>query len=190
MGSRNYRAARCIGCRTFLELCYCSDIPNLALRTKIVIVMHKFEQFKTTNTGWLAARATGGEVFVRGTEQPPPLGLVNAAVLYPSQHAVELTPTSGFTTLVIPDGTWSQVRRIVRREDSIARLPHVKLAAPPMSKYKLRRGAREGGVATLEAVAHAIAALEGEAQAEPLHRIFAVMVQRTLQSRGTKPEAE
>ena len=110
VGSRNYRAARCIGCRTFLELCYCSEIPTLALRTKIVIVMHKFEQFKTTNTGWLAARATGGEVFVRGTEQAPPLGLVNATVLYPSEHAVELTPSSGFTTLVIPDGTWSQVR--------------------------------------------------------------------------------
>lgn len=148
--------------------------------------MHKFEQWKTTNTGWLAARATGGEVFVRGMEQAPPLGLTNAAVLYPSEHAIVLSPESGFTTLVIPDGTWSQVRRIVRREDSIAHLPHVKLAAPPPSAYKLRRGAREGGVATLEAVAHAIAALEGEAAAEPLHRIFAVMVQRTLASRGQK----
>lgn len=179
--------ARCIGCHTFLTLCYCAEIPALTVRTRIVVVMHKFEQFKTTNTGWLAARATAGEVFVRGTEQAPPMHLENAAILFPSEHATLLSAESPYRTLVIPDGTWSQVRRIVRREASIAHLPHVKLAAPPPSTYKLRRGAREGGVATLEAVAHAIAALEGEEAAEPLHRIFKVMVQRTLASRGEKP---
>ena len=183
-----FRRARCIGCRTFAELCYCAEIPTLSLRTKIVIVMHKFEQWKTTNTGWLAARATKGQVFVRGEDQAAPL-LSNAAVLYPSEHAVVLTPEMPFTTLVVPDGTWSQVRRIVRREDSIAKLPHVKLASPPQSQYKLRRGAREGGVATLEAVAHAIAAIEGEAAAAPLHAIFKVMVERTLRSRGLPPGA-
>ncbi len=191
MGRRNKRAARCIGCRQLPECCFCPDIPLLHLRTRLLVVMHKSEQTKTTNTGWLAARAMGGTVHVRGDRLRPvaavsTAALGNAVVLFPSINARPLEPGEKIDTLIVADGTWSQARRIVRREEAIAVLPRVTIPPVGPSLYGLRGNQRKGGLATMEAIAHAIGILEGEAAAAPLHALFARMVRAGMQSRGTE----
>ncbi|HSO40373.1 MAG TPA: DTW domain-containing protein, partial [Labilithrix sp.] len=69
MSRRNNAASRCWRCRMHSSLCVCALIPKLATRTRLVLVMHRAEDRKPTNTGRLAAEAMPeSRVVVRGHE--------------------------------------------------------------------------------------------------------------------------
>ena len=90
---------RCPGCEIRKPLCFCSLIPQIALETRVIILMHTSEEVLTTNTARLAAKAlTNSEVRIHGRRderisfdglgQPGRTSLL----LYPSPIAAELTP--------------------------------------------------------------------------------------------------
>jgi DTW domain-containing protein YfiP len=159
---------RCPRCAIRKALCFCEFIPHIDLQTRLVIVMHTSEQALTTNTGRLAATAlANSKIRIRGRKNEPmsATGLVqhgrHALLLYPSPHAVELDDDSvsqftGPVTLIVPDGSWAQTRRIVRREAALACIPHVKLPNGQPSEYHLRLQPADGRLCTLEAIARTI----------------------------------
>jgi DTW domain-containing protein YfiP len=57
---RSRRLARCGGCRLSDELCICAMLELIAVRTRVVLVTHRNETWKTSNTGRLVARALAG----------------------------------------------------------------------------------------------------------------------------------
>ncbi|MEO7328399.1 MAG: DTW domain-containing protein, partial [Minicystis sp.] len=67
--------------------------------------------------------------------------------------------------LLVPDGTWSQTRKLCKREplfaEAEAESESVALPPVPAGRYDLRRNAPEGTVCTLEAIARALGVLEG-----------------------------
>lgn len=175
------------------QLCICELVPRLETRTRVLLVVHREEADKPTNTGLLAARClTNAEVIVIGErDRPPPsLALDNAdsALLFPSEDATELTRALRPLTLVVPDGTWRQARKMRTRVPGLARLPCVTLPAfeAASSTYRLRTERRAGGLATLEAVARALTILEEPHSdvEEQMLAVFRVMVDRTLWLRG------
>ncbi|HWC90627.1 MAG TPA: DTW domain-containing protein, partial [Pirellulales bacterium] len=87
-------------------------------------------------------------------------------------------------TLIVPDGSWAQMRRFVRRDRTLAGLPHVKLPPGPPSTYRLRVQPDAQSLCTLEAVARAIGILESAPAQQQLEALLRVMVERTLWSRG------
>jgi DTW domain-containing protein len=96
-------------------------------------------------------------------------------LLFPSPNAQKLGPElgrNGSIRLVVPDGSWSQARRIAQHELRRADVELVSLPDPGTSRYRLRRKPVEGGLATLEAIAHALGALEGPEVEEHLLRAF------------------
>lgn len=187
---------RCPRCEIRRPLCFCAFIPRIQLQTRLVILMHTSEEALTTNTGRLAAKALpNSEIRIRGRKDQPmsSVGLVgegrHSLLLYPSPHAVELSADfvstlKGPVTLIVPDGSWAQTRRIVRRETALAAIPHVKLPTGPPSDYRLRLQPSEKSLCTLEAIARTLGVLESrEAQAR-MEALLRVMVERTLWSRG------
>jgi DTW domain-containing protein YfiP len=72
------------------------------------------------------------------------------------------------------------------REPSLRSIVRVKLGAHAPSRYQLRKETKEGGLATIEAIARALGFLEPpDSGVQPaLEAIFALMVERTLRSRG------
>jgi len=85
--------------------------------------------------------------------------------------------------LVVLDGSWRQARRMFLRVTALQRLPRLSLpppAEPPV--HRLRRAAPAHAMATLEAIAHALAWLEGADVARPLHALFALFVERSILS--------
>lgn len=164
------------------------------LRTKLCVVVHYRESLKTTNTGTVAARLVAGSSVVVHSQGYAPAAEPDFTgrrplLLFPSEDAALLTPEHADgppVTLVVPDGSWSQARRMHRRVAWMSKLPHVML--PPSDKrtaYHLRRSEREGGLATMEAIARALGILEGAAVEQILERVFDLLVQRTLAARGT-----
>lgn len=192
MSRRENHALRCGSCRLPRPLCLCAELPQLATRTRVVVVAHPDEEKKPTNTGLLAARSleNSAVVLVGDGKRPVPSELFAAdervALLFPSDDAV---PLAGFAdgaplTLVVPDGTWRQAAKLRTRGPGLAELPTVSLPPGPPTQYRLRAEPRPGGLATLEAIARALDLLEGEGTSAPLLALFGRFVDRTLWLRG------
>jgi DTW domain-containing protein YfiP len=209
---RSDPALRCPACRLHHALCICDRLPSIPTRTRVVLVLHQLEARKPTNTGRLALRCLpNGLVVVRGRPTadglpaaagagggPPPwlAEAPNPVLLFPDEDArplAEWRPGAGPpVTLVVPDGTWRQASNTRRRIPGLDRAPAAALAPGASSRYRLRRARREGCVSTLEAIARALAILEGDPSIE--QRLLAVLelqVERTLRMGGrTGPAAD
>jgi DTW domain-containing protein len=187
---------RCPRCEIRKPLCFCEFIPRLSLQTRVVFLMHTGERVLTTNTARLAAKALpNSEIRIRGRKDER-LSLADleqdgrhALLLYPSSHAAELNADfvaglAGPVTLIVPDGSWAQMRRFVRRDAALAGFRHVKLPPGPASTYRLRVQPDAQSLCTLEAVARAIGILESTPAQQQLEALLRTMVERTLWSRG------
>jgi DTW domain-containing protein len=201
---RDNRANRCVDCMMHMSLCVCSLVPRIETRTRLVLVIHRAEIRKPTNTGHLATRAlVNSEVHVRGHEgEPSPP--VHAAedgrqpvLLFPAPDAAILTPAlvASFSgrpvTLIVPDGNWRQASKVRARVPGLRAIPCVTLPPGPPSLYRLRSEAHPNGLATVEAIARALEILEDDARVRTLlEHLFRAMVERTLWVRGDLGAAE
>lgn len=174
-------------------LCVCQALPRLATRTRVVLVMHRIEDRKSTNTGRLAAACLAdAEVVLRGGREAAPQPLLRddgsePLLLFPHEDAEILAPRSPSAppvTLVVPDGTWRQASKVRARTPALAGVRAVRLPPGPPSRYRLRAEAHETSLATIEAVARALGVLEGPEVQGALERAFDVFVHRTLWVRG------
>lgn len=196
MSRRDNAGVRCPRCRMHDSLCLCAIIPRIETRTRLLLVMHRYEDRKPTNTGRLASLCLpGSAVVVRGHEGRPsePLPVppdTQPVLLFPAEDA---GPIAAFAaserpvTLIVPDGTWRQASKARHRVPGLRDVPCVALPAGQASRYQLRFDAHETGLGTLEAIARAFGLLEGDRGAEvqrKLEWVFRVMVERTLWARG------
>jgi DTW domain-containing protein YfiP len=194
---RDHVEARCPACMMYRELCVCAAIPTLVTRTRLVLLIHYREARKPTNTGQLAARCMpNSEVGIIGDRGRPELPAIgeDALLLYPADDAIPIAQAIAANpdrprTLIVPDGNWRQAAKMAKRVPGVASAQHVTLdgveAAP--TEYGLRREPKDGGLATLEAIARALRILEGEHGAsveEAMLAVFRLMVSRTKWLRG------
>ncbi len=188
-GVRTRRIHRCSGCWLHVPSCVCAELPRLALATRVVLVMHHVELRRSSNTGRLAARVLGAEVRVRGlpgaapTEAPEGRRLV----LFPAEKSRILTREDaalGPVTLVVPDGTWKQASHAASRDEAAAGAEVVTLPPGAPSRYRLRRRPNDGALCTYEAIARALAILEGPEIEVRMMRALDLFVERTLALRG------
>jgi DTW domain-containing protein YfiP len=185
----------------YRPICLCADIPSIELATKIVVLMHYREQKLTTNTATLACLALpNSELHIRGEKGErvdvesflPKEG--EAVLLYPTDDALELNAETLRSlrrplTLVVPDGSWRQARKVASREPELLSIRRVKLPPGPPSNYRLRYSPHEENLSTFEAISRAIGIIEGPAIQEKLDELFLKKVERTLWSRGKlKPQ--
>jgi DTW domain-containing protein YfiP len=191
-----------------LGLCLCSLIPRIETRTRVVLVIHQYEDRKPSNTGRLAAECLVNSeiVFRGGRASPPDRPLWTAGsrplFLFPRDDASTLQPpespddegrgggSDGPITLIVPDGTWRQASRVRLRVPGLTDVPCVRLPPGARSAYRLRTSSDTSRVSTMEAIARALGILEGPAVQAQLDRLFRVMVDRALRSRGQLAPAE
>ncbi len=169
---RSRRLPRCAGCWLPRALCICADLPRLEVHTRLVVVMHRREAITSSNTGRLAVRCLAGATLrIRGDRAdatpPAPRAAGRRLALFPSPGARALHPGDAEgepPVLLVPDGSWTQAKKLLRRDPEIRAAEPVTLPLPlPPSRYSLRRRQREDGFCTLEAIAHALGLLESPA---------------------------
>jgi DTW domain-containing protein YfiP len=180
---RTRRLSRCLGCGLSLNLCICSQLPSLSAQTRIVILAHRIELEKSTNTGKLVTRMLGAHAELVQSHEPwqNAHSPSESVVLFPTDDAVPLEELAAdVRCVIIPDGTWVQARRIARRHPACANLKKVRLSSTLRSAYTLRRSHLENGLCTLEAVAEVLRVLEADSCAAPLLAAFAHWVERAL----------
>ncbi|HEX7599472.1 MAG TPA: tRNA-uridine aminocarboxypropyltransferase [Polyangia bacterium] len=196
-------ALRCPRCRLHTDLCACALLTPMTVRTQVVLVSHVVEHRKPTNTGHLAVACLENARLVRRGQYDRTAaaivfdGATDPILLFPSRDAVPLDqwqaargPTARPVTLVVPDGTWRQAKRVRARVPGLAQIPCVKLPDSLFSTYRLRHARAVGQLATLEAIAHALHILESPEVGARLLQIFRVVVDRALWSNGRLTDEE
>lgn len=181
-------AGRCPACYLPHALCLCAELPSVSTRTELLIIRHNKEAQKSTNTARMAALALPRcRIVPYGAPgQPFDASLLEAPdtwLLFPDAQPPEPGAPPP-RRLIVLDGNWAQARRMVHRVPGLQRMPGLKLPPPPPDSRRLRRPPHPEGMSTLEAVAGALAHLEGEDVARPLYALHELMIERVLTSRG------
>jgi DTW domain-containing protein YfiP len=162
----------CARCRRPEQGCYCAHVRPIDTRTRLVLLQHPRERYVAIGTAHMASLClTNSELHVgidwsgdgplaralSNPERPPIL-------LYPGPGAIDIvaSPPPGPVTLVVVDGTWAQTKKVVRSNPVLAALPRYAFVPPTPSEYRIRKEPNEESVATIEALVHALTALEGD----------------------------
>lgn len=172
---------RCPRCLFQLRVCLCAAIPTVATQTRVVIVRHHLERWRSSNSGRLAHFALPNSEIVDhggagGLAVLPPLD--GAWLLFPEGAPTDVAPVPPPRQLVVLDATWSQARRMFRKLAALRGLPILRLPDVPVARARLRESPAPGRVSTIEAIASALRLLEGDAAGAPLEALFSVAVAR------------
>ncbi|EPX64495.1 DTW domain protein [Cystobacter fuscus DSM 2262] len=173
---------RCDRCNLPPHLCLCAELPRVETRTRFLLVQHVVEPRKKSNTGRLATLAlTNSRLLTYGAPDEALdtalLGEPGTWLLFPDGPTAPPGAPAP-RQLVVLDGSWSQTRRMTQRIAALRTLPRLVLPPPDPGTLRLREPTHPSGMSTLDAVARAVALLEGPDTAAPLERLAALRVRR------------
>jgi DTW domain-containing protein YfiP len=160
----------------------------------VVILQHPREARLAICSAWLTRLALENAEIHRGVRfgEDPRIREIaatpGAAVLFPGPGSAPIPSPAGDPPpfLIVVDGTWTQAEKMLRLNPALAALPRLSLSPVLPSGYgALRREPAEGHLPTLEAVALALGALEGDAaRFEPMVAAFRRSVALQLECAG------
>ena len=183
--------SHCGRCYLRREICICPILPKVQTRAEFLVLRHIWEAERPGNTGRLVALAMpnarivacgGGDRIGLSPFDDELLRAKATWLLWPDatgtpQDLIKRMPPD---RIVVLDATWRQSRRLYNRTPGLQSLPKLVLPAPARGRERLRYPHRADGMSTLEAVAAAVAKLEGAVVAEPLERLYDEVVRRTI----------
>jgi len=139
--SRGFRSTRCTACQLPIQHCICAHAQNMAAPLHLILLRHPKEAWRSSGTGALLLRCLQGMTIIepaqwearqqQGFSEP-------IAILFPpdGEECLKHPETASTTeplrpqTLIIPDGSWLEARRMVRKNEFLRNLPRV---SPNMS---------------------------------------------------------
>lgn len=187
MGRSRNDHGRCAACWVQVEHCFCAELHSGPVGLRLAIVRHYKEQWKTSNTARVVAATCDGasvhDWHGRGTPfEGPDLGGASF-LLYPDAELGPADVPDGATVVVV-DGAWKQVGKMVRFAPGLARLPRVSVPVSEAASPLLRRRVRTGGVSSAEAIAALLAARGEETSAARLRAGLKAQASAILASKG------
>ena len=176
-------------------ICLCAHLPSdggLETRTAFVVVQSRHEYFNANSTGRIAQLGLrncsliwdidNDDVVERPSQLPP-----TAGVLFPGAGATMLGTGVGAAppALVVIDGTWSQAKRMLRKNAWLQELPRYEFPTriDQPSTYRFRKQPKAHFLSTVECISRVLQAVEpgpGDAAAERLIGAFDALVESQL----------
>ncbi len=186
--------AHCPRCQRPLTHCLCALIPQLPSQTRVVVLQHPQEAKHALNTARLATLGLINSE-MRCAERFTDLRelLANpefkSCLLFPGDQSI---PVGDFAInsaqrplqLIVPDGTWRKVRKMLYLNPELASLPRVTLATVTDSRYRLRKASMAGALSTIEAVVQALEEVEGMGRFSQLLVPFDALIEGQIESMG------
>ncbi|MHC8408521.1 tRNA-uridine aminocarboxypropyltransferase [Pseudomonas sp. TMB3-21] len=172
--------------------CLCALIPHLDSRTRVLLLQHPSEVNHALNTARLAALGLSNAELIVGEVFGNLPALLNqpgyrARLLFPADDAQTLQTyavNDEPMLLVVPDGTWRKVSKMLHLNPLLAALPRVTLAAGAVSRYRLRKAPGPGALSTIEAIVQALQTLEAPAEFDALLKPFDALIEGQIAAMG------
>jgi DTW domain-containing protein YfiP len=184
---------RCPKCEFILERCLCSSLQSIPNKTTLIILQHPSEKNHALNTVQLMTKCfekiyvLSGENFDHEKELLQIIESHKCALLFPGENASTLTKNeSGFTHLILIDGSWKKAKKIFFSSEILHSLPRVCIKAEIKSEYKIRQSSMDNGLSTLEAAIQALTFIEPELDCESLKSAFAKMIDFQIEKMGSE----
>lgn len=193
--------SHCPRCYQRREICICPILPTVRTKTEFLILRHTWEAERPSNTGRLVALSMpnsriiacgGGNRIALAPVDDELLRDSGTWLLWPDGTDAQTSVSDLMTParIVVIDATWQQARRLSQNMSTLRELPRLALPAPIRSRNRLREQHRADGMSTIEAVAAAVARLEGAETARPLEDLYDELVKRTTSLRWGIIQAE
>ena len=195
----------CPGCGLQIPWCCCDQIESSSCQVSVILLLHESEPDRPTTTSkiiqkaipdtqtFIWQRTSEPEALIKQIEAPD----TDAWLLFPAdrpeleQRARKLSPPENRKTLlIVPDGTWKEVRKIVRKSPWLEKLPILALNPSETTQYTLRRNSRkdEKQLCSAEALSEALTQVGETESGRALSSAFDLFMERYLQQRkGIKP---
>lgn len=174
----------CPRCGFPQSVCLCAAIRPMTSRHRLIILQHPSEAAHAKNSARLIplclpdtriwpgeSEADFAELIAQLAADPRP-----AYLLYPAEPAQAVEPLSAQgrfprSNLILLDGTWRKAYRTYQLNPWLQKLPKLTFAAPPPSRYQIRKARQPGSLSTLEAAAWCLHHLE-KIDVSPLLELF------------------
>ncbi|MGB0466494.1 MAG: tRNA-uridine aminocarboxypropyltransferase [Pontibacterium sp.] len=173
----------CSGCGLPDTYCACNTACCGPLSCQVVLLLHENEPLRPSNTSRLIQQLLPETLAFIWQRKEAPQALVDMIqsedyqpwLLFPADRpdlqtrARDYRPQAGKTPLIIvPDGTWKEVRKIVRKSPWLASVPLLAIEPKAPSRYTLRRNPDADHLCTAETVAEVFRDLNEPVAAEKL----------------------
>lgn len=201
--ARGKSVQRCDDCQLAVYACICKWKVSLTANSEFILLIHRNEVFKPTNTGRLIADVFPGNTHVFCWSRTEPderlLRMLmdtsrRCLIVFPAEAAVSggnarevirHLPNDGrVNTFILLDGTWKQSGRMFHLSRWLDNVPCVELTDIALGRYAVRKSHQHHYVSTAEAAALCLN-LAGEVSvAGALTDYFQLFNQHYLATRG------
>jgi len=191
---------RCPDCQMGAFACMCGWRPQAKSAVDFVLLMHRKELFKPTNTGRLIVDVFPDTPAFLWNRLEVPEGLQeilddperDCYVVFPAdgtencaRETVRALPASNRkTTLILLDGTWKQCSRMIGLSRWLDKVPCLSLPETLVRSYSVRDSGRSHRFSTAEAAISCLLLAQEAQPAETLRHYFSVFNQHYLATRG------
>lgn len=199
--ARGASVKRCQRCLLAKAACICPWRTEMRIGIDIILLMHRDEVFKPTNSGRLIADTFPANTYVFPWSRTQPPEALLSLLVEPERYPVVLFPPGqdycGHVhigppkltmrqklTLILLDGTWKQARKMFKTSRWLHNLPLVVLDEEREGRYAVRQAAAAGQLATAEAVAAFLQGCQEPSAAQLLADYFDVFNQHCLSTRS------
>lgn len=205
--ARGASVDRCERCLLAKRVCICQWCPSLDSSCDLILLFHREELFKPTNTGRLLMDCLPGNAYgycwSRTEPNPELIKLLSdpkrrCLIVFPfDENLPQYEGRSCFDvlpdderkfTFVLLDGTWKQAGRMFHLSKWLEKLDCVRLPAEMERAYSVRKSHQEGYVSTLEAGVMCLMMAKEHIVAEKILDYFSIFNEHYLALRGcTQP---
>lgn len=201
--ARGKSVERCDACQLATYACICPWRPVLKSHTEFILLMHRDEVFKPTNTGRLIADVlpTNTHVFCWSRTEPAQELLdvlcdpqrrpmivfpadVSEASARPRELIVELPQDHRINCFIVLDGTWKQSGRMFHLSRWLDEIPCVVLPESLVRGYAVRKSHQDHYLSTAEAASLCLTMAGERHNAEILQDYFQLFNLHYLATRG------
>jgi DTW domain-containing protein len=204
--ARGKSVVRCESCQLAAYACICNWQPQLSSRLEFVLLLHRNEIFKPTNTGRLIADVLPAQTHAFcWSRTEPDQALVNLLndeqrqcfIVFPADTPgaknktrkvfTEIPANEKVKTFILLDATWKQSGRMFHLSRWLEHLPCVSLPEGGLRGYAVRKSHQDDYLSTAEAAALCMQLLGEQHNSETLLDYFQLFNEHYLATRGSYP---
>jgi len=211
--TRTYKARgvlvkRCPRCQINPDFCICALSPNLESDVDFILIFHRDEIFKPSNTGRLIADTFPENTYAYCWDRKnPDESLVKLLedlerdlyIVFPAEESETrdvvkkpIITNNKKLTLILLDATWRQGRRMFNFSQWLKHIPALRLLPKVAADYTGRKAHQEDYLSTAESAANALEVFQRPDLSTPLLEYFGEFNRRyrAMRSNHKPKEAE
>ncbi|RYY77339.1 MAG: DTW domain-containing protein [Gammaproteobacteria bacterium] len=204
--ARGKSVIRCDRCQLATFACICDWQPQLNCDAEFVLLLHRDEVFKPTNTGRLIAdlfpSQTHAYCWSRTEPEQALMDLLNdktrqCFIVYPANLTdleakprkifLEIPANEKLKTFILLDATWKQSGRMYHLSRWLENVPCIALPEGSLRGYAVRKSHQDNYLSTAEAASLCLQMVNDKKNSEILLDYFQLFNEHYLATRGCYP---